>query len=127
MGPLEMKFVVIFAILIGLKQADAINCYFCGMLDVSCNDPFNAYGVTTIMCIGSCVKVKAKDSSSNAYASMRGCSTKLAPANICAESTYGGITGTVCYCKDNLCNYALPVGSSMIVMATAMIINIALH
>ncbi|KAK3586904.1 hypothetical protein CHS0354_008496 [Potamilus streckersoni] len=127
MKRLEMKFVVIFGILIGLKQADAIDCYNCGVLDNSCNDPFKTSGVPTITCSGSCLKVKAKDSSSNAQAAMRGCLPTSTAENKCTDTSYGGITGTVCYCNGNLCNYALPVGSSMIVMATAMIIYIALY
>ncbi|KAL3889811.1 hypothetical protein ACJMK2_002139 [Sinanodonta woodiana] len=127
MGPLGIKFLVILGVLIGLEQVNAINCYNCGVLDSTCNDPFKTSGAPTVSCTGSCYKVKAKDSSSNVQAAMRGCLTTSLAEDKCQDSSYGGITGTVCYCGGNLCNNALPVGSSIIVIAAAMIVNVVLR
>ncbi|KAL3889814.1 hypothetical protein ACJMK2_002142 [Sinanodonta woodiana] len=45
----------------------------------------------------------------------------------CGEGKYKDITGIFCSCKEDLCNYALPVGSSIIVMGAAMIVYIVLR
>ncbi|KAL3889813.1 hypothetical protein ACJMK2_002141 [Sinanodonta woodiana] len=127
MGTLKIKHLVIFGTLIGLKQVNAIDCYNCGLLDSTCNDPFKTSGAPTVSCTGSCYKVKAKDSSSNAQAALRGCLPAVVAEDKCADSSYGGITGTVCSCRGNLCNYALPVGSSIIVITAALIVYVNLR
>ncbi|KAL3889817.1 hypothetical protein ACJMK2_002145 [Sinanodonta woodiana] len=124
MGSLEIKFLVILGVLIGLEQANAIDCYKCYTSDSSCNDPFKTSGAASTACIGSCFKIKAKES--NTQAAMRGC-LPIVAEDKCEERSFGGVSGTMCSCTGNLCNYAVPVGSSIIVMTAALIVCVGLR
>ncbi|KAL3889810.1 hypothetical protein ACJMK2_002138 [Sinanodonta woodiana] len=122
MGPLEIKFLVILGVLVGLEQANAMDCYSCN----SCNDPFKTSEASTVKCSGSCYKIKGKVSSSNTEVALRGCFPTYG-GDKCSEGTSDGVSGTVCYCTGNLCNYALPLGSSFIVLTVAMIVYVGLR
>ncbi|KAK3592269.1 hypothetical protein CHS0354_022694 [Potamilus streckersoni] len=118
------KFLLFLGILMWLRQADAINCYSCS-LEGKCNDPFKSSGVSTSPCSGPCYKSKA--SNANAQAVIRGCETIIQTEDKCTDVQVNGITAKVCWCNENLCNYALPVGSSIIIMTALIAIYIALH
>ncbi|KAL3889815.1 hypothetical protein ACJMK2_002143 [Sinanodonta woodiana] len=110
-----------------IRMSNSIDCYNCGVLDSTCNDPFKTSGAPTVSSTGSYYKAKVKDSSSNTQAATRGYLPELVAEYKCADISYGGITVKVCSCRENLSNYALPVGSSIIVMAAAMIEYVVLR
>ncbi|KAL3889816.1 hypothetical protein ACJMK2_002144 [Sinanodonta woodiana] len=119
---LEIKFLVILGILIGLKRANAVTCYKCDLLDKMCYDPFKKTGDKIAKCYpGSCYKFKSSS------VTRRGCQTKNETKYECANDVFDGVSGLLCSCKENLCNNALPVGSSITIMAAAMINNIFLR
>ncbi|KAL3889812.1 hypothetical protein ACJMK2_002140 [Sinanodonta woodiana] len=70
---------------------------------------------------------KARNICCTGVPAVRGCLPDVVAEDKCANSSYGGITGTVCSCRGNLCNYALPMGSSIIVMAAALIVYVVLR
>ncbi|KAL3889808.1 hypothetical protein ACJMK2_002136 [Sinanodonta woodiana] len=86
--------------MIGLEQANAIDCYTCRLGNSSCNDSFQTPGAPTYECTGFCYKVKVKD---------LGCLETIAEDK-CTDGTFGAVSGRVGFCKGNLCNYAISSG-----------------
>lgn len=109
-------------VLLAIGKSSAIECYQCGSLlqaDPACEDPFNAIGVSTTTCLGSCTKVKGMRG--DVQIILRGCSLLPLTEN-CAEETQSGVEVNACACNSDRCNSATTTSVSM---ATILVVAVA--